>query len=108
MDILYYIGLIIVIGLFFFIDKYTKTQNSMFVIILISFIGFIVVQNTGIEVINYGNYELLENTTATYITESIDVTNSGLGIFTTQAFIILMLWFFMLLASINLLVGKEY
>jgi len=78
------------------------------VIILISFIGVIIVQNTTINVVEYGAYELLENTSSIYVTKSIDVTNNGIGVFTTQAFMVLMLWFFMLLAMINLLMGKEY
>jgi len=108
MDITYYILLIIVIGVFFFMDRYTKTQNSMFVIILLSFIGFIIVQNTGIDIVEYGSYELLTNTTSIYVPVVIDITNFGIGMFTTQAFMVLVLWFFMLLAMINLLMGKEY
>jgi len=108
MDIIFYICLIVVIGLFFFIDKYTKTQNSMFVVILLSFIGFIVVQNTTVDLVDYGHYELLTNTTGVYVPALTDISAVGIGLMNVQSFIVLSLWFFMLLAMINLLMGKEY
>lgn len=106
MDILVYVLLIIVIGVFFFLDKYTKTQNAMFVVILISFIGFIMLQNSNIEVVDYTEVIKINSTLTSF--DKVDVTNDGLGLFNVQSFLVLIMWFFMILASINLLLGKEY
>ena len=105
MDILIYVLLIIVIGVFFFLDKYTKTQNSMFIVILLSFIGFIMLQNSVIEVVDYTEVIKINSTVTSF--EKIDVTSSGLGLFNVQSFLVLVMWFFMILASINLIMGKN-
>jgi len=108
MDIIIYIGLIALIGMFFFLDKFTKTQNSMFIIILLSLIGFIMVANTTINIVEYGEYELLEGSQSIYTIKTIDVTDSGFGIMNVQAFILLIFVFFLLLSSINLTLGRDY
>ena len=107
MDILIYIGLVVIIGIFFFLDKFVPTQNAMFVIIMISIIGFVLVQNTSITIIEPGQYELLNGTTLVYVPLATDVTDSGLGMLTVQSMFVLIYTFFLLLASINLFMGKK-
>lgn len=101
-----YIGLIIVIGLFFFLDKFTKTQNSMFIVIILSFIGFVMLQNS--PTLDFVDYTQVHKLNATHYQYSqVDVSTNAMGIFSVESFLVLVMWFFMVLASINLIVGKN-
>jgi len=108
MDIVYFILLIIVIGVFFFIDKYTSTQNAMFVVVILSLIGIISIWYVDIEIVEYGKYVLLNGTSNVYVYNTIDITNNDLGIVNAQNFFVLSYIMFFLLGAINILLGKNY
>lgn len=104
MDIMIHIFLLIVIGLFFFIDKFSKTNNPMFIVILLCFCGFLLTQTGSIEIVDYNTIERVGNT---YSHPSTDITSDGLGILTVQAFWVLVYWFFMIVSVVNIVIGDK-
>ena len=105
MDIIIYIGLIVILGVFFILDKYTTTSNTMFVVIFLSFIGFIMLQSSPIELVDYTKVEKIDSSHYQY--EQQDITTSGLGILNVQSFLVLVMVFFMLMAAVNITTGKN-
>lgn len=105
MDILIHLLLIVIIGVFFFLDKYSSSFNPMFFVIILSIMGFIFLQSGDIEYINYSVVEKVNSSVYQY--ETINLNNIGVGIFTGQSFILLIYWFTLILGSINLILGKK-
>lgn len=105
MDILYLIGLVIVIGLFFFIDKYSTSFNPMFIVVILSIIGFVFLQQGSIELVDYNTViQINSSAAANPVTELSDV---GIGIFTVQSFFVLVYFMTLVLACVNIFLGDK-
>ena len=106
MDITIHIIMIVLIGFFFFLDKWNqKSSNAIFVIILLSFIGFLFVQQGSIEIVDYTAVEKVN--TNYYQNPQTDITNTGFGIMDVQSFFVLVYWFFMIMGIVMLYQGKK-
>ena len=106
MDIIIHIMMLVLIGLFFFLDKHNaQSSNAIFVIILLSFIGFLFVQSGTIEIVDYTAVEKVNSTYWQH--PQTDITNNGFGIMDVQSFFVLVYWFFMIMGSIILIQGKK-
>ena len=100
MDILIHIILIIIIGIFFFIDKYSPTNNAMFIVILLTFFGFIfLIGDSTIELVDYSSV-VTSGSTASH--PSTDISSVGLGIFSVLSFHVLVYMFFLIVGVTNL------
>lgn len=104
MDILLHILLIVIIGVFFFLDKYSVSFNPMFFVIIFSTLGFVFVQTGDIEYIDYST-KLINSTHEVY--ETINLNSIGTGLFTVQSFIVLVYWFTFILAGVNIFLGNK-
>jgi hypothetical protein len=103
MDIMIHIGMLLIIGLFFFLDKYSKTNNAMFVVILLTFFGFIfILGDSSVDIIDYTSKNITTNMGVTIEQyERVDVTSLGVGIFNVQIMLVLMYFFFLIVAVTN-------
>lgn len=106
MDIMIHILLVIIIGTFFFIDKYNKTYNSIYVTFLLCIFGFIfLAADNNVEVVDYTTVNKINSSLYEY--EKTDVTNNGVGIFDVQSFLVLIYFFFLMLAFTNIVMGGK-
>lgn len=93
-------------GIFFILDKFTTSNNTMFVVIFLSFLGFVILQSASIDLVDYTKVEKINSTHTQFVQE--DISSNGMGIANVQSFLVLVMWFFMILAIINITLGKEY
>lgn len=105
MDILYLLILIVVIGLFFFINKYSTSYNPMFIVIILSIVGFVFLQQGNIDLVDYNTVIQVNSTTAA--NPVTDITNVGVGIFTVQSFFVLVFFMTLVLACVNIFIGDK-
>ena len=104
MDILIHILLIVIIGAFFFIDKYSTSFNPMFFVIILTILGFVFLQSSGLEYVDYS--QLNKNSTLEWH-PTTDLGGVGVGLFTVESFMVLVYWFLLILGSVNIILGKK-
>jgi len=77
-------------------------------VIILSLIGLFTLFYVDIEIVEYGNYVLLNGTSNVYVFNTIDVTNNSFGAVNVQSFFVLVYIFMLMLSSVNLMLGKQY
>ena len=106
MDIIIYIILIVIIGLFFVLDKFSNTNNAMFVVVILSLIGFIfILNNPTIDLVDYTKVEKINSSFIQY--PQTDITSYGLGLFDMQTFLVMVFTMFLFISGLNILTGKD-
>lgn len=97
MDILYYIGLMILQGLFFYWYSETKSTVNLQFVIIMSLLSILFLMNFGVNYTDWGQYSEISsgaggsNKTVDYVTYNID--NSTIGNMSVLGFIVLVnLW----------------
>ena len=104
MDFWFHILLICIIGLFFFLDKFSESFNPMMFAIIFSMLGLFLLMNTNIEIVDYSvvNY----NSTSSYY-NVIEADDIGIGVVNLQSFFVIFYMWMLFLSSVNLVLGKK-
>ncbi len=104
MDFIIYLGVLVIIGLFYFLNNFTKGNNAILFVIVFSIIGMLLVVNDPPEIIKGTNSTITFSgstpvgSTAVFITEEFTVLGFG-----TTNFFILVYMAFLILAIIRLM-----
>ena len=104
MDFLIYLGVLVVIGAFYFINNFTKGNNAILFVIVFSILGMLLVVNDPPEIIKGTNSSITFSgstpigATSVFITEEFTVLGFG-----TTNFFILVYMAFLILAIIRLM-----
>jgi hypothetical protein len=103
MDIWLHILLIVIIGVFFFLDKYSKSFNPMMFVIIFSLLGFFLIVDNGVQIIDYYSINVTDTTVIHQMTNANDI---GIGPISLQNFFVLVYLFMFFISAVNLVLGK--
>jgi len=104
MDIWLHILLIVIIGVFFFLDKYSKSFNPMMFVIIFSLLGFFLIVNNGVQIVDYYTTYVNDTTITHQTTNANDI---GIGPISLQNFFLLVYLFMLFISTVNLVLGKK-
>lgn len=102
MDILYHVGLIVLIGIFFFLDNRSNSTNSLMFVLIFCLLGLFSLLNFDVEFVNYA---VFNTSSMTYQTTVLNDTN--LGSVTMIGFLWLVYIWFIFLSVLGFAMGKS-